>query len=58
MSAAVGVLVMVSTLVLSLPTWVTLAAYPAFCSLAMLFFAAMHSIRISRASRNGSFARV
>ncbi|MCU0902974.1 MAG: hypothetical protein MUE83_03755 [Tabrizicola sp.] len=34
-----------ATIALSLPTWVSLAAYPAICSLTLLVCAAMYSIR-------------
>jgi hypothetical protein len=45
LSAAIGVMAMGATIALSLPTWITLAAYPAICSLTLLICAAAWSIR-------------
>ncbi len=45
LSAAIGMVVVGATIALSLPTWVSLAAYPAICSLTLLVCAAMYSIR-------------
>jgi hypothetical protein len=45
LSAAIGMVVVGATIALSLPTWITLAAYPAFCSLSLLVCAAVWSIR-------------
>lgn len=45
LSAAIGMLVVGATIVLSLPTWITLAAYPAICSLTLLICASVWSIR-------------
>ena len=45
LSAAIGVVAMGATIALSLPTWITLAAYPAICSLTLLICAATWSIR-------------
>lgn len=45
LSAVIGFLAMGATIALSLPTWITLAAYPATCSLTLLIVAAAVSIR-------------
>lgn len=45
LSAAIGVLAMGVTVALSLPAWMTLASYPAICSLTLLICAATVSIR-------------
>lgn len=45
LSAAIGFLAMGATVALSLPTWITLAAYPATCSLTLLVCATIWSIR-------------
>jgi hypothetical protein len=45
LSATIGILAMGATVALSLPTWMTLAAYPATCSLTLVMFAAIWSIR-------------
>jgi hypothetical protein len=45
LSAAIGILAMGATVALSLPTWITLASYPAICSLTLLICAAVWSIR-------------
>jgi VIT1/CCC1 family predicted Fe2+/Mn2+ transporter len=50
LSAAIGVLVMAATVALSMPTWITLAAYPAICSLTLLICAAVWSIRTTAPS--------
>jgi hypothetical protein len=51
-SAVVGMVAVAATLVLSLPTWMTLLAYPGVCSLTLLFTAALWSIRSDRAARD------
>lgn len=45
LSAAIGFLAVGATIALSLPTWITLAAYPAICSLTLLLCAAVWSVR-------------
>lgn len=45
LSAAIGFLAVGATIALSMPTWITLAAYPATCSLTLLICAAAWSIR-------------
>lgn len=44
-SSAVGMIAVAATLALSLPTWMTLVAYPGTCSLTLLLSAAMWTIR-------------
>ena len=53
-STAVGMVAVVATLVLSLPFWMTLVAYPAVCSLTLLLSAAMWTIRNDPTARDRS----
>ncbi len=45
LSAAIGMVAVGATIVLAMPIWVTLAAYPAICSLSLLLCAALWTIR-------------
>ena len=45
LSAAIGALAVGASIALSLPTWITLASYPAICSLTLLICAAAWSLR-------------
>ena len=57
LSAAIGILTMGATVALSLPTWMTLAAYPATCSLTLLICAAAWSIRSRAEAPHGQLHR-
>jgi hypothetical protein len=58
LSAAIGVVAMGATIALSLPTWITLAAYPAICSLTLLICAAVWSIRATPETPHSRLRRV
>jgi hypothetical protein len=54
LSAVIGMVVVGATIALSMPTWVTLAAYPTICSLSLLLCAALWNIRNNAgAARDG-----
>jgi hypothetical protein len=55
-SAVIGMLAVAATLVMSMPLWMTLLAYPAACSLTLLLTAALISIRSGQAARQRSVA--
>ncbi len=57
LSAAIGFLAMGATIALSLPTWITLAVYPATCSLTLLIFAAAWSIRTTADAQHTNLHR-
>jgi len=57
LSAAIGVVAMAATIALSLPTWITLAAYPAICSLTLLICGAAWSLRSTAEAPNGRLHR-
>lgn len=53
-SAAIGMVAVAATLVLSLPTWMALVAYPGACSLTLLLTAALWTIRNDPTARDRS----
>jgi hypothetical protein len=57
LSAAIGVMAMGATVALSMPTWMTLAAYPAICSLTLLICAALQSIRTTTSAPRNQLHR-
>lgn len=57
LSAAIGVVAMGATIALSLPTWITLATYPAVCSLTLLICAAVWNIRTTERTSHARLHR-
>lgn len=55
-SAVIGMVAVAATLVMSMPLWMTLLAYPAVCSLTLLLTAALISIRSGQTARQRGVA--
>lgn len=57
LSAAIGMVFMAATVALSLPVWISVAAYPAICSLTLLLCAALWNIRTGAGVQRDRIAR-
>jgi hypothetical protein len=58
LSAATGVAVMLAMMALSMPLWLSMAAYPVTGGLTMLLCAALWNIRTGRSSKDGQLAEL
>lgn len=56
-SALAGKVAVITTLALSLPTWMIVLSYPAIASLTLLMMAALHNIRSKEPAPAREFAR-
>lgn len=57
LSAMVGLVATGGAIALSVPTWMALALYPVVCSLSLLMFAALGSLRGDRAVQSATLLR-